>query len=290
MSKNKNDKTLIEELKEYVSSYGIVKKEDILNKYKKAHLRGYSKETIGRRLDDLVSAGIIDKLSAKQAKKYGINATDNREKYFMLKENTEIKKHIDTIFKLFYGGDCEDKLAALGEMDTYKNYFILDSSQLDTLVKNLSEKDIELSYQLIVVIYHYIVDKNIQPSDINLLLTKLRLLLKNIQPMSQQRPVLRGNIIALLCMYDDEAVVEQLIEDAKTMENFADVKDEYDKLYAASLIEKNRTRLFTLEIELRKKGKHKNAKVLSQIRHQARKGIDISVLDGNVNTPGADLK
>jgi hypothetical protein len=290
MSKNENDKTLIEELKEYVSSYGIVKKEDIINKYEKAHSRGYSKETIGRRLDDLVSAGIIEKLSAKQVKKYGINATDNREKYFMLKGNTEIKKHIDTVFELFEGGDCEDKLAALGEMDTYKNYYILEPLQLDILVKNLSEKDIELSYQLIVVIYHYIVDKNIQPSDINLLLTKLRLLLKNIPPLSQQRPVLRGNIIALLCMYDDEAVVEQLIEDAKTMENFADVKDEYDKLYAASLIEKNRTRLFNLEIELRKKGKHKNAKVLSQIRHQARKGIDIAVLDGNVNTPGADLK
>ncbi|MBP1908441.1 hypothetical protein [Methanolobus bombayensis] len=286
MSKQGKSKDLDENLKEYLSSYGIVKREDIIDAFRGER----SERTIIRHLEYLNEAGFIVKLSAKQVKKYGINPTDYREKYFLLKENTEIKKHIDAVFKLFNDCDSEAKIAALGEMDTYRNYYILEPLQLDILVKNLSEKDIELSYQLMVVIHHYIVDKNIQPNDINLLLTKLRSLLKNIPPMSKQRPVLRGNIVALLCKYNDETVIEQLVQDAETMENFADVKDEYDKLYAAKLIEKNRTKLFNLEIELRNKGKHNNAKVLSQIRDQARKGIDIALLDGNVNTLGSDLK
>ncbi|AFV22398.1 hypothetical protein Mpsy_0185 [Methanolobus psychrophilus R15] len=286
MSKQRKSKDLDESLKEYLSSYGIVKRADILDAFRGDR----SDRAIVRHLEDLKEAGFIEKLSSTQVTKYGISPTDYREKYFLLKENTEIKKHIDAIFKFFGDDDSEAKIAALGEMDTYKNYYILEPLQLDILVKNLSEKNLELSYQLMVVIHHYIVDKNIQPSDINLMLTKLRSLLKNIPPMSQQRPVLRGNIIALLCKYNDETVIEQLIEDVKTMENFADVKDEYDKLYAAKLIEKNRTKLFNLEIELRNEGKHKNAKVLSQIRDQARRGIDIAVIDGNVNTLRTDLK
>jgi len=286
MDKQGENKDLDEKLKEHLSSYGIVKREDIIDAFRDER----SERTIVRHLENLNEAGFIVKLSSKQAKKYGINPPDYREKYFLLKENTEIKKHVDAVFKLFDDSNSEAKIAALGEMDTYKNYYILEPLQLDILVKNLSEKDIELSYQLMVVIHHYIVDKKIKPSDTNLLLTKLRSLLRNIPPLSEQRPVLRGNIIALLCMYDDEVVVEQLIKDAETMENFADVKDEYDKLYAAKLIEKNRTKLFNLEIELRNKGKHKNVKVLSQIRDQARKGIDIALLDGNVNTLRSDLK
>ncbi|WMW22918.1 hypothetical protein RE476_03590 [Methanolobus mangrovi] len=286
MDKQMKSKDFDESLKEYLSSYGIVKRADILDAFRGER----SKRSIVRHLENLKEAGFIEKLSAKQVTKYGIKPKDYREKYFLLKENTEIKNHIDAVFKLFDDGDSEAKIAALGEMDTYSNYYFLEPLQLDILVKNLSEKDIELSYQLMVVIHHYIVDKKIQPSDINLLLTKLRSLLKNIPPMSQQRPVLRGNIIALLCKYNDETVIDQLIKDAETMENFADVKDEYDKLYAAKLIEKNRTKLFNLEIELRNKGKHKNAKVLSQIRDQARKGIDIAVLGGNVNTLRSDLK
>lgn len=286
MSKQGKSKDLDGKLKEYLSSYGIVKRADILDAFKGER----SVRAIVRHLEDLKEAGFIEKLSAKQVTKYGINPTDYREKYFLLKENTEIKKHIDEVFKHFDDGDSEAKIAALGEMDTYSNYYILEPLQLDILVKNLSEKDIELSYQLMVVIHHYIVDKKIKPSETNLLLTKLRSLLRNIPPLSQQRPVLRGNIIALLCKYDDEAVIEQLVKDAETMENFADVKDEYDKQYAAKLIEKNRTKLFNLEVELRNKGKHKNVKVLSQIRDQARKSIDLAMLDGNVNTLRSDLK
>ncbi|WP_342305547.1 hypothetical protein [Methanolobus sp. ZRKC5] len=283
MSKQGKSKDLAEELKEYLSSYGIVKREDIINAYESHR----SKRTIIRRLDELKDAGFIDILKAGQVEKYGIEAPNKKFKYVVLKQSLELIKHIDSVLELFDSGDDEDKLTALAEIDSYKNVYSLYPSQLDVLVRNLDEDNIELTYYILVILSYNIIDKWNQPRDVPALLDKLRILLAKISSLPQKHSALRGHVIALLGIYEDGAVIDQLTEDARTMDDLSNVKDEYDKRYTAKVIESHRTVLFDLEIELRKDGKNTNAKVLSQIRYQAKKNLGL-VESGEI--PGVDLK
>jgi len=240
-------------------------------------------------LKKIAETGFIEILDSKQIKKYGIEESDGRVKYIVMKENKEITNHVDSIFKLFDEGNSEDKLAALFEIDSYKKVYVLNPLQLDVLAKNLNKDDIELTYQILVILSNHIINKNIHPSNIPVLLDKLRPLLAESFSLLQKRPALRGHVIALLGMYNDKAVIDQLIEDARTMEDLSDVKDEYDKRYTARVIENHRTELFNLERELRTDGKDKNTKVLSQIRNQAKKNLGIADRDGSISIPGIDL-
>lgn len=286
MRKQRKSQDLAEELKEYLSSYGIVKRQDVID----AHKSRRSERTIIRKLDELKDAGFIDILKAEQVEKYGIEAPNKKFKYVILKQSLELIKHIDSVLKLFDSGDDEDKLTALAEIESYKNVYSLYPSQLDVLVRNLGEDNIELTYHILVILSYNIIDKWNQPKDVPALLDKLRILLAKIPSLPQKHPALRGHVIALLGMYEDEAVIDQLIEDARTMDDLSNVKDEYDKRYTAKVIENHRTVLFNLEIELKKDGKNTNAKVLSQIRYQAKKNLGLVENDESVEITGVDLK
>ncbi|ETA69399.1 hypothetical protein MettiDRAFT_2898 [Methanolobus tindarius DSM 2278] len=271
MNSTKNSIDFKTDIINYLSGYRVVKKGEIIKEFLSRYPRGYSKRTIERRLKDFEKDGIIEIIDAKQVKKYGVNESDHRVKYIILKEHAEIKKHIDSVFEFFDCGDSEDKMAALAEMKTYNDCYVLNALQLDILAKNLTENDIELSSQIFLTIFNHIFYKKIQPSDTNAFIKKLRLILKSIP--SQPHTALRKNIILLLSMYNDKTVVEQLIKDATSMDNISDVKEIYDIVYAARIIEESRTELFNLERELKKKGKEKNAEIISQIRQQAKRNI-----------------
>jgi hypothetical protein len=289
ISYNQNSNDFGIEVTKYLASRGIVKKGTLINYLLEKHPRGYSLRTINRKLKQMADADIVVILNSDQIKEYGIKDLDRREKYVVLKEFTKIKEHVDSVFKLFEDGDSEDKLSALAEIGSYKKNYALNPLQLDILARSLNAEDIELTYQLLVNIYYYIIDKKTKPNDTSAFLENLKQLLTHIPSLSQKRPALRGYIIALLGMYNDKAVVDQLIQDANTMEQFCDVKDEYDKIFTAKVIETHRTELFNLERSLRKNGKEKTAKVLSQIRFQAKKNCGIADVDNGISVPGVDF-
>lgn len=253
--------------------------------------RGYSSKNLDTRLGKLVDQGILLTIQdQEELNRFGIKKKDGRASYYFSKTSTEIKDHVDFVFNHFDKGDSEDKLAALAEIDSYKKVYLLNPLQLDVLVRNLDEKDIELSYQLLVVLHYYIIEKDIKPNDTSSLLSNLKDILANYPPLSQKRPALRGFIIALLGVYNNQAVVDQLIEDANKIEDLSSVKDEYDKSYTARVIEKYRTELFNLERDLRKNAREKNAKILSQIRYQAKKHSGMVDNDDDISVPGVDSK
>lgn len=255
------------------------------------HERGYSSKNLDTKLGNLVKQGVLLRTQDQaDLNRFGIKKKDGRASYYFSKASTEIKDHVDFVFNHFDEGDSEDKLAALAEIDSYKKVYLLNPLQLDVLVRNLDERDIELSYQLLVVLHYYIIETNIKPHDTSSLLSNLRDLLANYPPVSQKRSTLRGFIIALLGIYNDQAVIDQLIKDANILEDLSYVKDEYDKNYTARVIEKYRTELFNLEKDLRKSGRKKNAKILSQIRYQAKKHTGMVDNDNGIHVPGVDLK
>ena len=76
-------------------------------------------------------------------------------------------------------------------------------------------------------------------------------------------------MIWLLGYYNDKAVIDRLIEDAKDIDVLSSVMDDYSYEFTVKLIGDYKTDLFNLCTKLIDEGKEHNAKLIDEIRLKA---------------------
>lgn len=262
--------------------------ESLMKKHKKE--RGYSKKSIERKIDKMADIGILKIVKPENFAKFGIKETDSRATYLILKQTSEIKKHLDDIFKFFEEGNIEDKYSVIAEIFSYEHVYVLDTLQLDIIAENLDVEDVELNYKSLILLYKHVIEKEIKPANEDKYLSALKRLLARYPLPPQKRPTLRGYILALLGHSNDKIVVDQLITDSVEIEDISSVEDEYETLFTANVIENHRTELFKQVLKLKKEGKAKNADVIERIKHRARKHLGIVPPDTGIKISGVYLK
>jgi len=276
------------EVKSIIQKTGPIRRRKLINSLIGKHNeeRGYSKKSINRKIDKMVDLGILKIVKPENFAKFGIKETDGRATYLILKQTSDIKKHLDDIFNILEKGNIDDKHSVIAEIIGYENVYVLDPIQLDIIVKNLDEEDVELVYNNLIILYNHVIKKKIKPANEDEYLNVLKRLLDRCPLSPDSRKSLRGYIIALLGWSDDKAVVDQLIKDSMELDDLSSVKKEYENQYTSNVIENHRTELFNHELKLKKEGKTKNAEVIQKIKHQARKNLGIVPQEPEL--PGVD--
>ncbi|WP_407356410.1 hypothetical protein [Methanolobus sp. WCC5] len=251
--------------------------------------RGYSKITLNHKIDKMAKRGIITIIKYEDLFKYGIEETDKRASYISLKQTAGIRLHVDEIFKLFEEGDIADKNLVISEIFSYEDAYVLDPLQLDVLAKNLGEDDLNLTFNILILLYRHVIEKGIRPNKEKAYLDSLKSLLEKYPISPKKKPSFRGYVFALLGVYNDKSIVEQLIMDAENMEDLSSVEEDYDKIFTARVIENHRTELFEVERNLIKQGKIESANTLRGIKNTARARLRIIPPDDSIKIPGVDI-
>lgn len=265
--------------------------EDLMNEHPDE--RGYKPQSIGRKLTNMKKANLISiEKDSEVLKKYGIEKEAKNASYILSKDITGIKTHLDSIFSLLKPEDDIDKQKVLNKIKGYelteddiainailkeiKRYNIryrLNPKQLDILVSRLDSQDNSSINDLIQILYDHIIDKGIKPEDKDNFLEKLTDILEKDPEIHKEYPELKRRVINLLGYYNHKAVVEQLKKDIE-LGKLSTFQEYYEEKYTARIIEEERTELFYLENQLRKKGDIKTADILSQIRNKAAKYVE----------------
>ena len=230
---------------------------------------GYSRVTIAKKLSDMVTDKKLVRLGKLEQEKYGIVSNDKKAVYYALASTADIKNYLDEIFDLLKKDNIIDQKLVLVELESYKKRYVLDREQLDTLVSKLESPDVELVNTILRILDKNILEKGARPNDEKQLVKNLKSLLTRYPRRIDMHPNLRPRIIFLLGYYKDDAVIKQLIMDAKTIENLEGVKYDYWSKYTAEIIESHRRELFELMRELEKSGEHKRVQFLNEIKYNA---------------------
>lgn len=181
-----------QELNICFSKRDIINRKKFINYLEKKRLdengknkRGYKRDNINQRLNKLIRDGIVKSIKSSDFERYGIQETDNRVAYLILKEKYDIyqrafniSNNLDTIFKDIENNDIKNKIDALKEIEDYKKVYLMKPEQLDVLVKELTEENNDLIDLILKIISYNIFDKKIEPDNKNKLLKQLRSLLK----------------------------------------------------------------------------------------------------------------
>jgi hypothetical protein len=235
--------------------------------------RGYSKTNVNQKIDKMAKRGVIALIQHEDLQKYGIREEDGRASYVTLKQSTDIRDYVDEIFQLLDEGSTSDKLLILREIFSYEKNYVFTPLQLDILVKNLVEDDHELRFYLVGLIHRLIYLFGNKPKNETLFLKLLRDMLKNYPTSPENKFNYRFFLIELLGMYNDRAVVDQLIKDAETLENLSSIEGDYSQAWTAQVIENHRKELFELERRLNKINKLNNLSTIRNIRQKAREHL-----------------
>jgi len=237
---------------------------------------GYSKKTINKKLNEMIKKGDIAsfKYYDKDDKdnknddlsKYGINETNKRFSYLILKKTIKIKEDLDKIFKYIDSGEPSAQKLALEKIRSHSGEYLLDPYQLDTLVSCLYSKDDNLVNDLLDTLCEYILGRGIEPSNKERLLEILRNLLKRYTG-SLEHTNLRRHIFWLLGNYRDYTVIEQIKKDAENLEDPLSIVSEYCNEYVAPLIKEHALELFAFKLELN--GNEKACEFISRIEENA---------------------
>lgn len=257
----------------YLDSVGYIRRRQLVSELIKNHQneRGYSQKSIDRKLSNLVKTGQMLVLKNEiELEEYGINREDGKAAYLISKRSSDIKKHLDSNFSLLESEDHDDQKLVLKELDSYQELYVLNRKQLDVLVRCLINANDELRAHLLRIIYSYVSKNKIEPWDEITFLQNLRLLLKQYPDIPKKHPAIRTHLILLLGYYNDNAIVDNLIEDARSIDDLNFVKNDYWFKETANVIENHREQLFELERELRKSGEIESANTIASIRYQAR--------------------
>ncbi|KGK98713.1 hypothetical protein LI82_07665 [Methanococcoides methylutens] len=271
------------EVVDYVSEKGFVRKGKLIDYLYETHPKdsGYSKPNVEKKISKLIQRGILTTLKFEELEAYGIEETDRRSSYILPKDFSGIKNHIDFIFEGLETDNINMQKRVLDEINLYKTKYSLTPNQLDVLIQFLNSKDDELTVNILRVIYRHLINKNIKPKNEKEFLDKLRRLLKEYpHPVEKGSPI-RSYIIWLLGFYNDEAVIDRLIEDAKDLDLLISVFDDYSYEFTAKLIEDHRTELFGLENELIAEGKLQNSGLIAEIRKKALTNLEKTKEDGS---------
>lgn len=237
---------------------------------------GKSKPTILRALSRLQQSNEIIVVKRKDFKKYSIEDTDKRAIYIGVRQQGELKVHVDSIFNILEKSvDIPELRICVNELreccsGAWSNYRI-DRDQLEVLISKLSIKDNEIRYGLLDIIFNKIYLGRVRPLNKDRFLAILRKLLKEYPPDSyKQFSNPKATIVYLLGMYNDYAIIESLERDAEVndRETLNAVRAMYGLKFTANVIEDNKTALFNFAIKL--KGKDEALNFINEVRRMAR--------------------
>ncbi|WP_135604824.1 hypothetical protein [Methanococcoides sp. NM1] len=256
---------------EYLNAIGYVRRGRLVNYLMETHPneRGYSKKSIDRKLANMTKTGILTSLKYDELQKYGIKETDKRASYPIPKKTLKMKEDFDKTFSYLNSADVTTKKLILEEISRYERKYVLDPYQLDILAKHLDTESDELVDSLLEILFRYITEKDIEPSNTDTFLERLRSTLKHYKVSPDEYPMLRRHITWLLGYYKDSFVIEQLKMDAETLEYPSSVKCDYCDQLIAPFIAEHSLELFNFQMELKRKGKEEASEIISQIKDEA---------------------
>lgn len=266
--KYKNRVNFEDEVAELLAEKGRIRRAQLVNDLLEGHKgeRGYSLKSINRKLDQMIKTEFLISLKFKDLQKYGIEETDRRASYLILKKSLKMKEDLDKIFSYLDSGEPDVQKQVLEELARYKEKYVLDPHQLDVLAVHLDSKDDELVNDLLDILFKYITEKGIEPSNKEKILENLRALLKRHKKSPIENPNLRRRVTGLLGYYRDSFVIEQLKEDAETLEDPTSVSSDYYSEFIAPLIEEHSLELFNFQMDLKLRGKGKASELISRIK------------------------
>jgi hypothetical protein len=259
------------EIIEYLSVHGALRTTELIETIRDLHKigRGYSKETLYRRLKQLMESGKIKRLTNDEVRAFGYPDTDGRAEYIDLAIAVERKKHIDALIEGLDNSDMIYQKTAFKDLIRYKEKYRLTPGQLDEIVKLLPNDPEIADYGLQIL--RMFVSRGITPDDKDTfsknLHTVLSVFCTNSNPDTK-----KGNILFLLSANDDNRVIEALKDDIKRIRTEKDSESLvsfYLQAGAASIIEKNRSELFNFECELRRQQRDTLADAVADIRTAA---------------------
>lgn len=177
--------------------------------------------------------------------------------------------YFDEILSFLESGDDSDKKEVLIEIESHKRKYVLSPIQLDLLVKNLDTDNLDLLNDLVRILYNHVTNKSKEPLDKGQFAKKLKMLLKKYPAPIKQYKNLRHHIIVLLGYYNDELVVDQLLEDVNNLTNLDSVFEDYCNEHVAPLIEKSGKKLFDFRRKLRKEGNTEASLFMARVRFES---------------------
>ena len=259
------------EVLEYLNARGYVRRGQLVNYLMNTHPNelGYSKKTINRKLAFMTETGILVSLKHDEFQKYGIKETDGRASYLIPIKNLKMKEDLDQTFSYLDSADVTTKKLILEEISRNEKKYVLDPYQLDILAEHLDTESDELVDSLLEILFRYITEKDIEPSNTDRFLDILKLILQHYKVSPDEYPMLRRHIIWLLGYYRDNFVIDQLKIDAETLEDPSSVKCDYCDPLIAPFIEEHSLELFNFQMELKSQGKEEASQVISQIKDEA---------------------
>lgn len=231
--------------------------------------RGFSQPSLYRALHSLERSGRIAKIQNPDLITYGIEESSGTAVYLTLTTFAERKKHLDTVFGLLSSGDKADIKAVLDEIGLYRDRYSLTPAQLDQIV-GLLDSGTEIAEAALLILHDYFIVRDIPPADRLRFRNALRSSLVEFHKYTPSSSMMRRRIIQMLGKMGDEAVVSQLLEDARHSDDFESLRNDYLTKYTALVIESHRTELFNLERELRKEGRDREAGCIREIRQYAK--------------------
>jgi hypothetical protein len=237
---------------------------------------GYSRPSIYRKIDELKKDGTILKISSEDYESYGINDSDKRAQYIILKEADERRHHLDETLNLLESGDQADAISIFNELDLYINRYPLNPKQLDKIIPVLYW-DMEVAHRAVRILLDSVTRNRIAPSDKTGLLNAIKHVLENIKDDLDQHINIEGYCLEILGIWNDPYVIVQLTKDIENLERMKTLKTYYESPYLSKVIEHERKQLFELERTLRKKHsdvitmkkKQAVADIISDIRSRA---------------------
>ena len=259
------------EIIDYLSVHGAVRTTELIETIRDLHKigRGYSKETLYRRLKQLMESGKIKRLTDDEVSAFGYSDTDGRAEYIDLAIAVERKKHIDSLIEGLTRGDIIFQKTAFRDLIRYKEKYRLRPKQLDEMVKLLPEDPEIADFGLQIL--RMFVSRGIYPENNPEFSKNLHTILEVFcKDSAIDRK--KGNILFLLSAIDDHRVIESLKDDIRRLQTRKDAESMvsfYLDAGTASIIEKNRSELFDFECELRRESKDTPADAVEKIRTSA---------------------
>ncbi|MDD1701095.1 MAG: hypothetical protein LUQ04_09945 [Methanoregula sp.] len=259
------------EIIEYLSLHGAVRTTELIDALRELHKvgRGFSKETLYRRLKRMLDSGTIRRLTDDEIVSFGYPDTDGRAEYIDLALSLERKTHIDSIIEGLGKNDLIYQKTALKDLIRYKEKYRLSPQQLDEIVKILQE-DPEIAGNGLHILRSF-VSGGILPGNKDVFIKQLHEIL-DIFCKSTTFDKMKENALFLLSANDDYRVIESLKDDIKRIQNQTDSESFvgfYLRVGAAPIIEKNRSELFNFECDLRRENKDTPADAVADIRTAA---------------------
>lgn len=262
-----SDKAIIHYLSTHLPTRTAQLVRDVMELHKDE--RGFSQPSLYRTLRNLERTGVIVKIQNPDLRAYGIEESNDTAVYLTLTTFSERKKHLDNIFSHLSGDDVSDIKMVLEEIRLYHDRYSLTPAQLDKIVDLLPHGD-DIASAATAILYDYFIIRGIPPAKRERFRAALCTSLSECSKYQQPSSMMRKHLIQMLGKLGDEAVVSQLIEDARHAADFEPLKDDYLTKFTALVIESRRTELFNLERELRKEGREKEAAGIREIRKYAK--------------------